>query len=451
MIYLSKFLTKIMQDPALIKSNQKILEFGFSDSQIQLLKKYALENDLIDSSKQGCFLTPKGESFLLNNPIESWVTKEFTLRPNVNLEYLKEEKAPPMLTKAIRNLAKHLIEGQPIKEFSLDSLLLSEIKNCKKVITNLEADIFTNKRISLEGLFEKYLSLGLTKSIISVSLLSVLVDNIDKIAIYEKGQFQLKFNQLMFDRIMACPQNFEIQKTEMLDEYLLKDVSKIILNKKTNNILEITKGLYSIIKSLDKYTMNTQNLSNKTLRLRNVVLNAKDPISLFERDIPKALSGKVLSDCDRQFLNSLKISLNELKTCTETLVKELRSFVFETFNTKSKEDLSARFLTIKGFIPQKELKILMNNIIDIEVSDDLWINWFATFINKYRVPKDWTDEDYADFKVKTKELALKFFVLEATIGLAENTVSENYHSVLNSYLNLSKPEQLALLRKVVNI
>ena len=73
----------------------------------------------------------------------------------------------------------------------------------------------------------------------------------------------------------------------------------------------------------------------------------------------------------------------------------------------------------------------------------------ATFINKSRVPKDWTDEDYADFKVKTKELALKFFVLEATAGTDESCVTQKYHNTLNSILKLPKQEQLILLRKAI--
>ena len=237
----------------------------------------------------------------------------------------------------------------------------------------------------------------------------------------------------------------------MSDEYILKDVSKIILNKKSDNILEITKGLYSIIKSLDKYTMQTQNLSKKTARLRNVIVNAKDPISLFKRDIPKVLDNKELSECDREFLNSLKLSLNELKDCTKNLVKELKSFIFETFQAKTKEELAERFSAIKEYIGENELKILLNNVIETNISEDLWTNRISTFINKHRVPKDWSDEDFADFKVKTKELALKFSLLEATIGTKEGLTTKRFHSVLNSYLNLTKQEQMILMRKIANL
>lgn len=450
MLYLNKLLSEIKKDSKLFKDPEIILKLGLTTTDIKKLKKQALENQLITQSKQECFLTSKGEEFLVSNSTPKSQSQDFTLRPELNVEYLKEEKTPAVLTKAIRAYAKTLIENSPIKKLSLEQALIKDIENCKSLYSKLEADILNNKRVCLKPIYEKYLQKGLTKSLISCVILAIITNNLEKIAIYEKSQFQLKFDTLMFDRIIACPENFEIQKTEMPDEYLLKDISKIILNKKSNNILEITKGLYKIIKNLDKYTMNTENLSKKTLRLRNMIINAKDPISLFERDIPKALGQKSLRECDREFLNELKKSLNELKNCTENLIINIRTFFFESFKTISKENLSERFSNLQEYIGEKDLKILLNNIIEINIDDDLWINRIATFINKSRVPKDWSDEDYADFKIKTKELALKFFIIESIAGTKDFTTSKNYHSVLKNFLKLTKAEQIIFLRKAIN-
>jgi len=450
MIYLNKLLSKIKENSAILKSAKLVFELGITSSQIKDLKKYALENQLITQSKNEFFLTSKGEDYLKSNPLEDWKTEEFPNRPNINLEYLKEEKSPSTLTKAIRNYAKFLLDNQPLKEFSLEHLLSEDVKKCMKISSKIENDILSGKKLSLEKVFDKYISQGLTKSLIATILLSKMVENIDRIAIYEKSQFQLKLDCLMFDRMIACPEHFEIQKTEIEDEFILKDVSKIILNKKSNNILEITKGLYKSIKELDKYTMKTENMSKKTLRLRNVIVNAKDPISLFERDIPKVLSGKTLQDCDREFLNDLKKSLEELKSCTKNLEKEIKEFIFKSFQAKNKEELSERFLKIKEFLNEKELKVLLNTVVEIDVPDSLWINRIATFINKSRVPKDWSDEDYADFKVKTCELALKFSVLEATVGTNEKVENNEFYSLLNMFLKLTKSEKMIFLRKAIN-
>ena len=451
MIHLNKFLSRIKENSAILKTPDVILSIGLNQTDIKKLKKIALENQLITTNRNELFLTEKGLKYLEEHPLTNWSNKEFSLRPQINIEYLKEEKMPSVLTRSIRQIVKYYIENQPIKEFSLESALLEDIQNCEKLIKTIEKDILSKKRIYLDTIYNKYLEKGLTKSLMSLVLIKIFTENLDKIAFYEKQQFQLKFDSLMFDRIMAVPENFEVQRTEMEDEYILKDISKIILNKKSNNILEITKGLYSSIKCLDKYTMNTENLSPKTLRLRNVIVNAKDPISLFERDIPRALAHKSLQECDREFLNELKLSINELKNCTDKLIKNLSKFLLKSFHANSKEELSERFSAIKEYLGNKELKILMNNVIETDVSDDLWINRIATFINKSRVPKDWSDEDLADFKIKTKELALKFFVIESTVGVSEKSVGKKYEKVLKEYLELAKHEQLILLKNVIRI
>ena len=49
----------------------------------------------------------------------------------------------------------------------------------------------------------------------------------------------------------------------------------------------------------------------------------------FGGTITKALGQKLLQDCDRKFLKDLKLALEELKNCTENLVIDLKSFIFD--------------------------------------------------------------------------------------------------------------------------
>ena len=179
-------------------------------------------------------------------------------------------------------------------------------------------------------------------------------------------------------------------------------------------------------------------------------MNAKDPISLFNRDIPKVLAGKFLAECDSEFLNAYKTAIDELKNATKNMVEEISDFFFESFNSKTRVDLTKGFESVEEFIGEKELRILFNNVTEKDADDILWINRIATFINKSRVPKDWTDEDVADFKIKVKDLALKFYTLEATVGTANVGQSESFDKLLAQILSLSKAEQSVILRKVVN-
>ena len=328
--------------------------------------------------------------------------------------------------------------------------LLSGNSNCKNLREEIEKYILQGKKIKLTELFEEFVSKDYTKSVVAVLLLDVLAKNRDNLAIYEKLQFQLNLNQLMFDRMIFCPQNFEIQKTLMEELPILEEISLVLAEKPSKNILDITKALIHFIRDLDKYTLNTERLSKKTLRFRNVIMNAKDPISLFNRDIPKVLSGKMLADCDEEFLNNYKIAIKELKKATSNMVEEINNFFFESFRSTSRKELTERFETIEEFIGEKELKILFNNVIEKEAEDTLWIERIATFINKSRVPKDWSDEDVADFKVKVKELAIKFLALESTSGKITIVFDDKLNNLFKQLVELTQAEKNILLRRVIN-
>ena len=410
MQYLNKLFLCIEKDSTIFKNQDLNFIVGLTNTQIKDLKKHAITNELIKEEKKEYFLTEKGRDYLKDNPFESWCSDEFPKRPEINLEYLKLDKMPPTLTKAI---------------------------SCKEIKNEIEEYILQGKKVKLTDLFDKFMSYGLTKSIVAVLLLDVLAKNKDILAIYEKLQFQLKLNQLMFDRMIFCPP-------------ILEDISLVLSDKPTKNILDITKALIYFIRDLEKYTLNTERLSKKTLRFRNVIMNAKDPISLFNRDIPKVLTGKMLSECDSEFLQCYINSIDELKNATKNMVAEINNFFFESFKSKSRQELTCRFEAIEEYIGEKELKILFNNVVEKEADDILWINRIATFINKSRVPKDWSDEDVADFKVKVKDLALRFYTLEATVGTSNLGQSKSFDKLITQILSLSKAEQNVILRKVVN-
>ena len=211
MEHLNKLLACVEKESLIFKNPDLNFIVGLTNTQVKDLKKIAVEEGFIKNDKQEFFLTEKGKIYLKENPIKSWCSDKFPKRPEINLEYLKLEKMPPTLTKAIRCLARHLLEGEELKENSIESYLMRELlsKNstCKDIKKEIKKDILKGKKIKLTDLFEKFSSYGLTKSIISILLLDVLAENKDILAIYEKLQFQLKLNQLMFDRMIFCPQN----------------------------------------------------------------------------------------------------------------------------------------------------------------------------------------------------------------------------------------------------
>lgn len=452
MLFLNKLLNGVKDNPKLFKEPRIGFILGLTNTQIKDLKKFATANNLITQQKQEYFLTDPGIKYLETHPIESWCCQEFPKRPELNLEYMKLEKMPATVTKAVRNLARHLLDGEELKQNSMEDFiqeeLLSETSAFKPLTQEFEELLSQDGRVNLANIYDKFLNYGLTKSIIHVLLLGILSKNKDSFAVYEKYQFQLKINQLLFDKMMFYPENFELYKAVFEKSSVLEDISIFVLPNKTANILDITKGLVDFIRKLDKYTLYTERLSTKALKLRNAVINAKDPINLLTIDVPRIIQARRIKDCDKEFVALLKETLAELNNSKDEMVKEIYTFTLNAFKSQSRQELAERFEKVEEFIGAKELKTLYANITNMDAGDSLWIERIATFINKSRVPKDWTDEDVADYKVKIKELALKFAIIESTAGRAAS--SERVHSLLNSFLQLSKPEQNQLLRRVVN-
>ncbi len=291
---------------------------------------------------------------------------------------------------------------------------------------------------------------GLTKSLTSILLLYALVQIKDELAIYELFEFQLKLDSNMFFRMLHRPERFEVQRTVIDNLPVLEDISAFLLPCRSNNLLTITKGLISIIKSLDKYTLNTSRISTNSIRFRNAVIHAKDPVSLFYRDIPNILDDKLLCYCGSEFISKFEFCIKELQDNYSSLKKELLLFLFEVFNDSQRHSLKKRFELVEDYLNDKKLKVLYRNIKEDTVGDDLWIERIATFINGSRVPKDWTDEDVADFKIKLKELANSFLIIESTAGIAEIKFDKTMQDILSKLLKLSKNKQLLIAKKIIN-
>ena len=146
MLYLNKFLAVIKENPLIFKSPDIIQKLGITSTQIKDLKKHALENQLISQEKQKTILTSKGENFLAENPLEKWCSKEFSLRPEIIVEYLKEDKAPAVLTRAMRLLAKHYIDKEPLKD---NSAIFFPITSLNLSNTAFAAEYFSQKSLPI--------------------------------------------------------------------------------------------------------------------------------------------------------------------------------------------------------------------------------------------------------------------------------------------------------------
>lgn len=333
--YIAKLLKTLAKDKAFLSKKQEKFSIGLSETDIKKIKKYCVEENLIEQKEKEFIVTEKGL-----NLIENYKDKFDYL----NIESLKLEKAPTTLTKAIRELSRYYLENEELKENSLQTTLLGELKKINK--KEFEEFLLNKDIVNFEDFFNYFLEQGFTKSIISLVLLEFLSKNKEKFAFYERGQFELDFNSLMFERIVANPKNFIIKKAILVSSFLNDKI----------NILDETKKLILKFKTLEKITLQTNNLTPKTLKFKNIVLNSKDPMQLFQKDLKNIFENK----------EDFKNSINELENFYNKIIKELEEYLFNEFRIKSLDELKTRFNKIKEYINNKELLILGNNLNSIE-------------------------------------------------------------------------------------
>ena len=216
MLYLNKLLYCIKKHPNLFTLSNVCFVTGLIKNQLTVLRHFATSNGLICAAdkRKHYILTELGEKYLACNPL----IKNNSL-PDTNLEYLKVEKTPAIVIRAIRQLAKHMIDNEEIKQDSVENYIKCEIlaegSKFAKATAEIEDFILSSdniiKSVKIDDIYQKFTSSKLTRSIISVILLYILTKHKQFLAIYELGEYQLKLTPLIFDRMIHVAKNFEIK------------------------------------------------------------------------------------------------------------------------------------------------------------------------------------------------------------------------------------------------
>lgn len=452
--HITKILKLLENDPEIFCREDLTFRAGLISSEIAAIKKNIKNNNLALCKGNRFYINDLGKNFIKEN-LET--NKNINISPyfkDINLEYLKDTQSNPAVTRGINQLAKYLFDdNDALKEWSVEYNIHREFfgttSKLKFLYSDIENYILTNKKLKVSEYFTKYTNAPymLTKSIASILILKFLAKNKDNIAIYKDQEIQLKIDSILFTNIIGSPERFELSDINITEIPIIYEISKLVLTEPTYNVLEITKGLLKQIKNLNYYTIHTNNLSIKSIKFRNAICNAEDPINLICKELPRILCKKKIIECSNDILPLFKGCLDELNNKYESLLRDLYYFILEAFNVDNRKNLEERFIKAKNYFNTNDLCILYKNVIDSSISDKLWTERICICINQSLAPEDWNDLLVADFKIKIKELALKFMVIETTAGTKDIALDKSAITFLNKLRELSKPQKITILRR----
>jgi hypothetical protein len=141
-------------------------------------------------------------------------------------------------------------------------------------------------------------------------------------------------------------------------------------------------------RDLPVYSKLTSRLDKKTLALRNVIVNAKDPEKAFFEDFPASL-GFNLSDLQKSqkqaeaFIRKLQESIRELRTSYDNLVDRFEKyFVKEVLGSKQefpayRNEIRKRFFQIKKYLLLDHQKPFYNQLQSELDDKKAWLSSIA--------------------------------------------------------------------------
>ena len=166
---------------------------------------------------------------------------------------------------------------------------------------------------------------------------------------HEEGGFIPFITEDTLDLIHKKPQNFLIKsydvsglKLNLLESY--KELVQVGNNEKgtRSTFLSIFGNFLRFQRGLNPYTLKTKKLSSNTIKLREAIINSKDPEDALFNEFPAALGYHTISiKGDIEVLGSyteqIEKAIKEIRTVYDNLIDRIERVISESFYCSSTE------------------------------------------------------------------------------------------------------------------
>jgi hypothetical protein len=256
--------------------------------------------------------------------------------------------------------------------------------------------------------------------------------NAQELAFYEDGSFLREMGADEFQRMIKVPESFELQlcriagvRAEVFD-YLLKVLDLQATTAPEPMVLDVVRPLCQFVANLPDFARNTKNLSAYSIRAREVILAAKDPVKLLFHDLPEAIGvGAVVhgggdsTEKPRRYADALKNILDELRHAYDGLLERMISTLSEELGAsgdlpKVRHALARRAQTVTLLAAEPTLKSMCVRFSDHGLMDQAWLESFGSFLAS-QPPARWRDNDEDAYRRELHSLAQRFKNLESML------------------------------------
>lgn len=285
---------------------------------------------------------------------------------------------------------------------------------------------------------------GVRSGLFPLLLAVVAVESEQEIAFYENGTFLQEVNKDVFQRMNRASERFDIQycKIEGVRSELFQQLALVLEVARADNrdakLLDIVRNLCQFIARQPEYVRMTKRLTPLTLKVRDVVLEARDPVSLIFHDLPAAcdfaqfeIDRPVSSEEAKQFVVRLKAALDELRSAFPNLLSRIEIRLANDFGYEQqlvgqyRHNLARRAEQLLVWATENKLKSFAFRLFDETLPESDWLKSVGSVLS-LRPPDKWKDEDEDTFTRELENLAGRFKRAEAVafgVGNNENATT----------------------------
>lgn len=273
---------------------------------------------------------------------------------------------------------------------------------------------------------------GIKQGMVPVVLAAVLLYHVDDVGFYKDGTFVPVMGPEHFELLVKDSSRFSVKYFEMvgLRSQVFRELESILRSPNTKapaglrnaSLLVVAKPLFSFVRKLPKYTLNTKRISNEVQQVLAVLQKAQEPDELLFVSLPEACGFQAMTTVEgdvttaKAFRKKLVQCLYEIQTAYDVLLSCCKTRLYEAFGVRQevnlREDLQVQASPLVGKCIEPVLKRFILAAIDDKAEDNEWLEALVMIIAD-KPPKTWLDEDFTRFELALSDLIRRFKNLEA--------------------------------------
>ncbi len=273
---------------------------------------------------------------------------------------------------------------------------------------------------------------GLLDGPLPVLFCAALLVNDSELAMYKDGTFLPTPSSTDFELLVKHPNRYTIQRWNVsgVRAEVFQKLARLFgkewssKNPEKSQILDLVKPLLRFYQGLNKFTLNTRELSKEALAVRDALATATEPDALLFAKLPTAVGLKAFGNSKKtssaqveEYISRLRSALSELQTAYDKLLGAIHASLKTSFSISGdlaqiRRTLRERASGLTDCSGDVTLRSFVERIRESELPDRDWLETLSSLLILAQ-PATWKDGDLKRFQAELRSVARLFQHVEA--------------------------------------